>query len=234
MAGGSALTPTKFRVASAAKRMTGPAVVIAITAIIVTSLYRNKPEPEVGEAAINRIGVYVERATRTGARAEVTVYGEVRPRVQIDVISEVSGRVTRVSPRFIEGGSIGAGGALLTIEDRDYVLAVSEARARLAARRLELEQALADADVAKKQLAGEANPSDLALKKPQIAQARAGLQAAELSLARAESDLSHEHKFRFRLTYASLKPWSMRVNTLGQVERWLRSFRRMLQKCAYP
>lgn len=190
MAGGSALTPTKLRVASAAKRMTGPAVVIAITAIIVTSLYRNKPEPEVGEAAINRIGVYVERATRTGARAEVTVYGEVRPRVQIDVISEVSGRVTRVSPRFIEGGSIGAGGALLTIEDRDYVLAVSEARARLAARRLELEQALADADVAKKQLAGEANPSDLALKKPQIAQARAGLQAAELSLARAESDLS--------------------------------------------
>ena len=190
MAGGSALTPTKLRVASAAKRMTGPAVVIVITAIIVTSLYRNKPEPEVGEAAINRIGVYVERATRTGARAEVTVYGEVRPRVQIDVISEVSGRVTRVSPRFIEGGSIGAGGALLTIEDRDYVLAVSEARARLAARRLELEQALADADVAKKQLVGEANPSDLALKKPQIAQARAGLQAAELSLARAESDLS--------------------------------------------
>ena len=190
MAGMSALTPTKLRVASAAKRMTGPAVVIVITAIIVTSLYRNKPEPEVGEAAINRIGVYVERATRTGARAVVTVYGEVRPRVQIDVISEVSGRVTRVSPRFIEGGSIGAGGALLTIEDRDYVLAVSEARARLAARRLELEQALADADVAKKQLAGEANPSDLALKKPQIAQARAGLQAAELSLARAESDLS--------------------------------------------
>jgi RND family efflux transporter MFP subunit len=150
----------------------------------------NKPQPEVGEAAINRIGVYVERATRTGARAEVTVYGEVRPRVQIDVISEVSGRVTSVTSRFIEGGSVGAGEALLTIEDRDYVVAVSEARARLAARRLELEQALADADVAKKQLVGEANPSDLALKKPQIAQARAGVQAAELSVSRAESDLS--------------------------------------------
>ena len=172
------------------KRLIGPLVVIVITVLITGALISNKPEPEVGEAAVNRIGVYVERATRTGARAEVTVYGEVRPRVQIDVISEVSGRVTRVSPRFIEGGSIGAGDALLTIEDRDYVLAVSEARARLAARRLELEQALADADVAKKQLAGEANPSDLALKKPQIAQARAGVQAAELSLSRAESDLS--------------------------------------------
>jgi len=106
------------------------------------------------------------------------------------VISEVSGRVTDVSSRFIEGGRVMAGDALLTIEDRDYVVAVSEARARLAARRLELEQALADADVARQQLAGEVNPSDLALRKPQIAQARAGVQAAELSLSRAESDLS--------------------------------------------
>ncbi|MEC8158924.1 MAG: efflux RND transporter periplasmic adaptor subunit [Pseudomonadota bacterium] len=190
MAGMSALAAIIYGIASRAKRMTGPAVVVLITALIVTTLYRNKPEPKVGEAAVNRIGVYVERAIRTGARAEVTVYGEVRPRVQIDVISEVSGRVTSVSPHFIEGGSISAGDALLTIEDRDYVLAVSEARARLAARRLELAQALADADVAKRQLAGEVNPSDLALKKPQIAQARAGVQAGELSLSRAESDLS--------------------------------------------
>jgi multidrug efflux pump subunit AcrA (membrane-fusion protein) len=175
------------------KRLLGPFVVIVMTSLVVTALIRTKPEPEVGEAVVNRIGVYVERASRTDARAEVTVYGEVRPRVQIDVISEVSGRVTSVSPRFIEGGSISAGDALLTIEDRDYVVAVSEARARLAARRLELEQALADADVAKKQLAGEPNPSDLALKKPQIAQARAGIQAAELSLSRAESDLSRTH-----------------------------------------
>jgi multidrug resistance efflux pump len=172
------------------KRIIGPFVVVVVTLLVVIGLARTAPEPEVGEAVTNRIGVYIERATRTGARAEVTVYGEVRPRVQIDVISEVSGRVTDVSSRFIEGGSVMAGDALLTIEDRDYVVAVSEARARLAARRLELEQALADADVARQQLAGEVNPSDLALRKPQIAQARAGVQAAELSLSRAESDLS--------------------------------------------
>lgn len=172
------------------KRIIGPFVVVVVTLLVVIGLVRTAPEPEVGEAVTNRIGVYVERATRTGARAEVTVYGEVRPRVQIDVISEVSGRVTDVSSRFTEGGSVMAGDALLTIEDRDYVVAVSEARARLAARRLELEQALADADVAQQQLAGEVNPSDLALRKPQIAQARAGVQAAELSLSRAESDLS--------------------------------------------
>ena len=171
------------------KRLIGPLVVAVITILFTTVLVINKPQPEVGEAAVNRIGVYVERATRTGARAEVTVYGDVRPRVQIDVISEVSGRVTRVSPRFIEGGSIGAGDALLTIEDRDYVLAVSEARARLAARRLELEQALADADVARKQLAGQKSPSPLALKKPQVARAESALKAAETALALALTNL---------------------------------------------
>ncbi len=84
------------------KRLIGPLVVIVITSLIIGALISNKPEPEVGEAAVNRIGVYVERAIRTNARAEVTVYGEVRPRVQIDVISEVSGRVTSVSPAFNE------------------------------------------------------------------------------------------------------------------------------------
>ena len=117
------------------------------------------------------------------------MYGEVRPRVQIDVISEVAGRITAVSPSFAEGGSISAGEPLITIEQRDYLVAVSEAKARVAARKLELAQALADADVAKKQLANEKNPSDLALKLPQIAQARAALEAAEIGLERAQSDL---------------------------------------------
>ena len=129
-----------------AKRAFGPVIVAVLTALIVSALVYTAPEPEVGEAVTNRIGVYVERATRTGARAEVRAFGEVRPRVQIDVISEVSGRITSVSPDFVEGGSLSAGEALITIEDRDYVLAVAEAQARLAARRFELEQALADDD----------------------------------------------------------------------------------------
>lgn len=178
------------RITVTAKRALGPVIVAIVTALIVSALVRTAPEPEVGEAVTNRIGVYVERATRTGARAEVRAFGEVRPRVQIDVVSEVSGRITSVSPRFVEGGSLSAGEPLLTIENRDYVLAVAEAKARLAARRLELEQARADADVAERQLAGESNASGLALKKPQIAQAEAALNAAELSVRRAQSELA--------------------------------------------
>lgn len=174
---------------SVLKRAIGPLVVILLTVLTVSGLVRNAPQPEVGEVEAVRIGVYTESAKRTTASAEVTVYGEVRPRVQIDVISEVAGRIIAVSPSFTEGGSILKGEPLLMIEPRDYIVAVSEAKARLAARELELAQALADADVAKKQLANEKSPSALALKLPQIAQTRAALEAAEVSLERALSDL---------------------------------------------
>ena len=192
---------------SVLKRMIGPIVVVLLTVLTVSVLVQNAPQPEVGEPETVRIGVYTESATRTGASAEVTVYGEVRPRVQIDVISEVAGRITSVSPSFAEGGSISAGEPLITIEQRDYLLAVSEAKARVAARELELAQALADADVAKKQLANEKNPSDLALKLPQIAQARAALEAAEIGLDRAQSDLERTQitlPFDARITQTSV------------------------------
>ena len=192
---------------SVLKRAIGPLVVILLTVLTVAGLVRNAPRPEVGEAETVRIGVYTESAKRTAASAEVTVYGEVRPRVQIDVISEVAGRIIAVSPSFTEGGSILAGEPLLRIEPRDYIVAVSEAKARLAAREFELAQALADADVAEKQLANETNPSALALKLPQISQARAALEAAEVGLERAESDLQRTEvslPFDARITQTSV------------------------------
>lgn len=194
-------------VGSVLMRLIGPVVVILITVLVVFGLRQNAPQPEVGEPETVRIGVYTESARRTAAAAEVTVYGEVRPRVQIDVISEVAGRIIAVSPRFAEGGSIPAGEPLITIEQRDYNVAVSEARARVAARQLEVAQTLADADVAKKQLANEENPSDLALKLPQIAQARAALEAAEIGLERAQSDLERTQitlPFDARITQTSV------------------------------
>lgn len=194
-------------VGSVLMRLIGPVVVILITVFVVVGLTQNAPQPEVGEPETVRIGVYTESAKRTAAAAEVTVYGEVRPRVQIDVISEVAGRIIAVSPRFTEGGSIPAGEPLITIEQRDYNVAVAEARARVAVRQLEVAQALADADVAKKQLANEENPSDLALKLPQIAQARAALEAAEIGLERAQSDLERTEitlPFDARITQTSV------------------------------
>jgi RND family efflux transporter MFP subunit len=94
-----------------------------------------------------------------------------------------------VSPEFVEGGTITPGVPLLKIEDTDYKLSLREAQARVAEADVELQQALADADVARKQLRNDKNASDLALKKPQVAEARARREAAVANLEQAELDL---------------------------------------------
>jgi RND family efflux transporter MFP subunit len=104
-------------------------------------------------------------------------------------VAQVGGKITGIAPAFIEGGRFSPGEVLLTIEATDYRAAVDERRARVAAARVDLEQALADADVARKQLLGQENPSPLALKKPQVARAEAALKASETALALAETNL---------------------------------------------
>jgi RND family efflux transporter MFP subunit len=119
----------------------------------------------------------------------VVAYGEVRPAVRTELVAQVGGRITSISPSFIEGGAFGPGEVLLSIEDTDYLAAVDERQARVAAAKVDFEQALADADVARKQLAGQKDPSPLALKIPQVARAQAALKAAETALSLAQTNL---------------------------------------------
>ena len=87
---------------SVLKRMIGPFVVIVLTALMVGVLVKNAPQPEVGEPETVRIGVYTESATRTGASAEVTVYGEVRPRFRSTLSAKSQGEslpYLQVSPK---------------------------------------------------------------------------------------------------------------------------------------
>ena len=173
-----------------------------------------KPQPTPSLQAPRPISVEVVPAIRTTTRPTVVAYGEVRPGVRTQLVAQVGGKVTRIAPAFTEGGQFAPADVLLTIEDTDYRAAVEERRARVAAAKVDLEQALADADVARKQLAGQKNPSPLALKKPQVARAESALKAAETALALAQTNLDR--------TQISL-PFAGRVESqsvdLGQVLR---------------
>ena len=85
----------------------------------------------------------------------MVAFGEVRPAVRTELVAQVGGKVVATSPAFIEGGKFTPDDVLLSIEDTDYRAAMEEVVARVAAAKLELEQALADADVARKQLAAQ-------------------------------------------------------------------------------
>ena len=145
-------------------------------------LQATKPQPAPSMQAPRPISVEVIPAIRTTTRPTVVAYGEVRPGVRTQLVAQVGGKVTRIAPAFTEGGQFAPADVLLTIEDTDYRAAVEERRARVAAAKVDLEQALADADVARKQLADQKNPSPLALKKPQLARAQSALKEAETSL----------------------------------------------------
>jgi len=165
-----------------------------------------KPQPTPNIEAPRPVSVEVVPAIRAASRPTVVVYGEVRPAVRTQLVAQVGGKIMSIAPDFIEGGQFVPGEVLLTIEDTDYRAAVDERRARVAAAQVDLEQALADADVARKQLAGQRNPSPLALKKPQVARAESSLKAAETALSLAQTNLER--------TQISL-PFNGRVESQG-------------------
>lgn len=163
-----------------------PVLIVAAGIGIFQALHASKPQPETKQPEIRSLSVFVEPAQLAEKRLAVTTHGEVRSRSQVSLLAEVAGRVVAVNPNFVEGGEFAAGEVLVQIDDRDYRLAVTAAKARVASAQVNLEQALADADVARKQLRGVADPSPLALKKPQVTEAKANLQAAQAELAIAE------------------------------------------------
>lgn len=161
--------------------------VAGIAVFVVLQVTKPRPAPNVEPP--RAVSVEVVPAIRATSRPVVVAYGEVRPGIRTQLVAQVGGKVASIAPDFIEGGSFAPGQVLLTIEDTDYRAALDEQQARVAAARVELEQALADADVARKQLAGQKNPSPLALKKPQVARAEAALKAAQTALSLAETNL---------------------------------------------
>ena len=170
-------------------KIIAPIAVIALSVGAYAVLQVSRPEPEKNEKGPRPTSVYTATVGQKDASLEVITQGEVRSRTEIDLVSQVGGRVISVSPEFVEGGRIEPEISLLQIEDTDYRLALSQAQARMADADLSVQQALADQDVARKQLRNDKTASDLALKKPQVAQARAMREAAQAGLQQARLDL---------------------------------------------
>ncbi|MDG0978438.1 MAG: efflux RND transporter periplasmic adaptor subunit [Halieaceae bacterium] len=166
-----------------------PVFVLACAFVIFGLLQANKPMPEKKEAQARVLQVYTTPAALESTFFDVYAQGEVKARTAINLAAQVGGRVEWVSEQFIPGGSLLAGKPILKLEAIDYQLALNQAEASLANAQVLLEKAEADADVARKQLAGVKNPSPLALKIPQVKEAKASLKAAQASVERARLNL---------------------------------------------
>ena len=123
----------------------------------------------------------------------ISGYGTVTPKVQVEIVPQVSGKLVSVNPQFKAGGFIPAGSPLLEIDPRDYELAVQQAQAIVAEAVVKLDLEKAEAQVARQEW-DQINPnteptSPLVLRQPQIRQAQAKLESAKAQLAAANLSL---------------------------------------------
>ena len=189
-------------------------ILIILGFIAATSVFISiNKKPKEKKQNFNTLAVIADYAKLEDVQLKVRTQGEARPQIEIDLVPEVGGKIVYVSPNFIEGGLFKKGETLLRIEDADFKVAVIRAEANVAQAQQVLVREQAEGEIARQDYAelGRGEPSPLALREPQQAQARASLQAAEAEVESAKLNLAR----------ASVKaPFSGRVRTkasdLGQ------------------
>lgn len=152
---------------------------------------RQQPEQRPPTPAV----MLVEAIQPTVNRERFTVraQGTVQPRTETTMVAEVSGRITSLSDAFVAGGFFRAGTELARIDPSDYETALLAAEADLAAAEATLSDEQARSDQARddfRRLHGDTRePNELVLRLPQLARAKASVQAEQAAVMRAQRNL---------------------------------------------
>jgi RND family efflux transporter MFP subunit len=173
-----------------------PFVIIAICTAAALWMFMQKDPPQTIDKKPPTMLVDVMRAQATSERITVTAQGSVTPRTQTTLVSEVSGLITEVSPAFVAGGFFSKGDVLVRIDDRNYRADVKGAQASVRAAETNVTREAGLADYAREDweraqsvLRSSKAASDLAMRKPQLAEAFASLDFAKADLEKSQGDL---------------------------------------------
>jgi RND family efflux transporter MFP subunit len=161
---------------------------IAVVALMVATGPQPKENTDTPHPPAVQFAVAHARPTTIG----VDVQGEARPRVEATLAAQVAGRIVWASPKYSEGGAFSEGEVIARVDAADYQLAVVRARAQVAQSEEALVREEAEGELARQdwQALGRGDPPPLAVREPQLAQARAQLAASQAALRSAELDLS--------------------------------------------
>lgn len=169
-------------------------VIIIILALGLFFLLRAQKKPAEKKERVEMLPVVnVHVAEPQTFQLFVEANGVVRPAVETVLTAEVSGKIISVSPQFKEGKLLGQGSEILRLEAVDYEAARSQREADLAQAQLTYEQELALQAQARRDLersGKEETSSDLALRIPQVTQAKARLESAQAALQLAEKNVA--------------------------------------------
>jgi RND family efflux transporter MFP subunit len=159
----------------------------------VQTLIATRPAPEKQDEAPREVSLYVDEVWADSVTLSVITQGEVRPKTEIDLVPQVSGRIVSLAEAFAEGAEFAPDTPLIKIDDAEYRLAVVRAEARVAEAHTRLQEELATAKMKEEQWADrrtKGEPTPFALNVPQVAEARAKIRSAEAELAEAKLNLA--------------------------------------------
>ncbi|MDT8443420.1 MAG: efflux RND transporter periplasmic adaptor subunit, partial [Desulfuromonadales bacterium] len=188
------LSPSAQNSRAALLRLLLPILVIICAAAVVFWMIQSgpkaKPRAKVRNAAVVDVRpVELGRQTTT-----VSVMGTVMPKREVVLKPQVSGTIISVSDKLIPGGRFEKNEQLLSIDPRDYQLAVKQLASEVARVKADQQIELGRQRIAQKEyeLLGEtvsAEEKALMLREPQLANLRAILDGTSARLEQAQLDL---------------------------------------------
>lgn len=169
-----------------------PLLVITLALLIAYVIYINKPAAKRRPSHPKILTVETVKLTAQNFPVLINTQGIVEPRTTTTLIPRISGEIIKVSANFRPGGFFEPGDTLITIDSTDYRLDIKSAQATLSEAVFNFKEEQAQAEQAVdnwKRLGRTEVPSDLVLRKPQLARAQAGVDSAKAQLQRVELDL---------------------------------------------
>ena len=150
-----------------------PLLVLAACAAVAFVMVTSRSELPQRDRVV--VAPLVDVLTVVPGPVAVTLFsrGSVRSKHDIELVSEVSGRVIAVAPEFVEGGAVSQGATLLSIDPIDYEVALSGAQAGVASAELSLAEV------------------QVVVMRAAIDEAKAQVQASKDRLRQAEVDLEN-------------------------------------------
>jgi len=164
--------------------------IIVLGALLTFILIKSRKPPQRKKVDDLAPLVMVKQLKAKDIQMVIRAYGTVSPKVEVDIVPEVPGKVVSVNPELKAGGLIPAGDQILQIDTRDYKFAVQQTNAVVADAQVKLEIEMAEAEVARRewdQLHPDTKPnSPLVLRESQVRKAKAALESAKAQLATAQ------------------------------------------------
>ncbi len=172
-------------------RISLPLAIVSGSVLIMVFLVRSRPVVESRLPAVPPPLVRTAVATLDTVRLTVRSQGAVMPRTESALSAETDGQIVFVSPSFVPGGFFERDELLARLDPRDAELAVTRAAADTArfATALQIEQEEVRLAQDEWRQLGSGAPMPLVLREPQLAQARANLEASVAALQQAKLNL---------------------------------------------